>query len=437
METCVNFKPQKYAVFWRMCPRPVKPINIMLSRHVLKDETTGQAPRCAHTTEFFEGLPNGVKHTDLIQLVQNLERKIGLSSAVVEHLRYLITHTRPVDWQPGGAPIVYRSVQMTATDRRRSERQIHNLERALYNAGMIQWNDTENYKRYGRRNEKGQIEYAFGVDLTPLGKMYHRLVELNERHKAYMAAFNEIKRKVSGLRRQILNKLNWAHEMAVDVDDLVERFSELPRVTANMTITALSDIYNQVRAIRSEIEELIADRQKAVADEAPNTPSETKENSDASAENFRHLQPTVSPQSIDIECNQDDDDDRKEVGEKFSHGLEHVTYDQVLKIASDEFVEHIRPSTASDPYADLVRAAIVRCHDLGIGRFAWIKASAIMGETAAAVSVIIIDRNRTRPLIPVVNPGGVLRGMTAKAKTGDLHLHRSIYAILKRDGEGK
>jgi replication initiation protein RepC len=413
----------------------------MISSHVLRNETTGQAPRCAHSTEFFEGLPDGVSHYELIQLVQNLEKKIGLSSAVVEHLRYLITHTREVDWRPGGAPIVYRSVQMTATDRGRSERQIHNLERALYNAGLIQWNDTENYKRYGRRNEKGQIEYAFGVDLTPLGKKYHHLVDLNERHMAYMAAFTDIKRKVSGLRRQILNKVKWAQEMAPDragdVDDLVERFSDLPRITANMTITTLSDIYNQVRGVRSEIEELIADRQKSMAEVTPLAASETKESSDASEQNFRHLQPTVSPQSIDIECNQDDDDDRKKVGENSSFGLEHITYDQVLDVASDEFVEHIKPSAASDPYADLVRAAIARCPELGIGRFAWLKSTAVMGEIAAAVAVIIIDRNRTHPLIPVVNPGGVLRGMADKAKAGDLHLHRSIYAILKRDGESE
>ncbi|MBF0252058.1 MAG: hypothetical protein HQL35_15680 [Alphaproteobacteria bacterium] len=91
------------------------------------------------------------------------------------------------------------------------------------------------------------------------------------------------------------------------------------------------------------------------------------------------------------------------------------------------------PGAAGDKYQDLNIAAARRCHELKIGRQAWIKACNVMGETAAAVAVVIIDRNRTHPLIPVVNPGGVLRGMTDKALKGDLNLHRSLFAILKRD----
>lgn len=56
-----------------------------------------------------------------------------------------------------------------------------------------------------------------------------------------------------------------------------------------------------------------------------------------------------------------------------------------------------------------------------------------MGDTTADIAVLIIDRNRAHLIIPVVKPGGVLRGMTAKAKAGDLNLHRSLYGVLSRD----
>jgi len=229
----------------------------MISQQTLRTETTDRAPRSTQNTEFFEGLPDGVKHTDLLRLVQNLEKKIGLSSAAVLHLEYLVTHTREVDWQPGAVPIVYRSVQNTATDRRRTERQIHNLEKALHQAGLIRWNDTENYKRYGRRDRHGHIEFAYGVDLTPLGLMYERLVELNDRHMAYMAAFTETKRKVSALRRRIRNKLRWLEELNIDVEDLNTQFEDVPRIHAGMTITILTDILNQVRQISSQLDDLL------------------------------------------------------------------------------------------------------------------------------------------------------------------------------------
>jgi len=100
----------------------------MISKTILENETTAGIPRGTQTEEFFEGLPEGVSHFDVFQLVQNFEKKIGLSSAAVQHLHYLVSHTRDLDWEPGAAPIVYRSVINTATDRGRTERQIHNLE---------------------------------------------------------------------------------------------------------------------------------------------------------------------------------------------------------------------------------------------------------------------------------------------------------------------
>jgi hypothetical protein len=423
-------------VFFAMYPGPDQPNNTMNFHHKLTVETTEKAPRCTHTTEFFEGLPEGVKHTDLLRLVQNLEKKIGLSSAAVLHLEYLVTHTREVDWQPGAAPIVYRSVQNTATDRRRTERQIHNLECSLHRAGLIQWNDTENYKRYGRRDHRGHIEYAYGVDLTPLGMMYDRLVELNEQHMAYMSSFAEIKHKVSGLRRRIINKIDLAKEYGLVVDEVIDELATLPRIAANMTIMALTNILNQAREINFTLDDILKDQQKPAPSVADETGTDLKQTSDPSELNFRHIQSTASQQSIYIECNQEVGHDSEKVGEKISTGMEHLTYDQVIDAASDEFVECIQPSATGNKYTDLNTAAARMCHRMGIGRFAWIKACSTMGDTAAAVAVLIIDRNRKHPIIPVVNPGGVLRGMTAKAKAGDLNLHRSLYAILSRDSAG-
>jgi len=408
----------------------------MISQQTSLNETTVRAPRSTQTTEFFEGLPEGVKHTDLLRLVQNLEKKIGLSSAAVQHLGYLVTHTRDVDWQPGAAPIVYRTVQSTATDRGRSERQIWNLENALLDAGLIQYRDREDYKRYGKRDSRGHIEYAWGVDLTPLGLMYDRLVELNEQHMAYMVAFRDIKRKVTGFRRRIINKIDLAKENGLVIDELIDALANLPRIAANMTITTLSDILNKARKINFALDDLLKDEVKPEPLETAENRLCSKETSDISELNFRRIQSTVSQQSIDIDCNQQVDDDKEEVGEKFSTGMEHITYAQVIDAASDEFVECIQLSVTGNKYTDLKAAAARMCHRLGIGRFAWIKACSTMGDTAAAVAVIIIDRNRQHPIIPVVNPGGVLRGMTAKAKAGDLNLHRSLYAILSRDSAG-
>ncbi|WP_132940165.1 replication initiation protein RepC [Varunaivibrio sulfuroxidans] len=83
--------------------------------------------------------------------------------------------------------------------------------------------------------------------------------------------------------------------------------------------------------------------------------------------------------------------------------------------------------------ADLVDAAGRLCPHLEISRSAWVAACAVMGRAAAAVAVIVIDRNMEHPETPIRSPGGVLRAMTARAKVGELHLEKSIFGILERD----
>lgn len=409
----------------------------MISQQTLQNLTQERTLRGTQAEKYFEGLPVGVGHFDVFKLVQNLEKKIGLSSAAVQHLHYLISHTRELDWQPGAAPIVYRTVNNTATDRGRSVRQIHNLERALHRAGLIQWNDKENYKRYGRRDNNGNIVYAYGVDLTPLGRMYEHLVELNEQHIAYMEAYNETKRKVSGLRRRIVSKISLANELRIDVEVCIEHLALLPRISENSPINTLMGILNQARNLNFALDDLIEKHRSKTHPEVDDSDVDLKETSDPSEQNFRHIQPIVSPESIDIDCNQAVLDDKEGVGEK-NHvtGIEHITYEMVLDAASNEFIECIQPSAGSDKIQDVVNAAARMCHQMDIGRFAWASAKSIMGDTAAAVAVVIIDRNRAHPILPVVNPGGVLRGMTAKAKTDELNLRGSLFAILSRDSAG-
>src|SRR3982751_1949914 len=119
--------------------------------------------------EAFEGLPQEVDRYDLLILVKRAGKGAGFTSAMIELLDYYMAFTRECDWEQGARPIVYQSVSKTALDFGVSERQIQKTEQALFKAGAITWNDSGNHRRYGQRHQKtGRIEYAFGVDLTPL-----------------------------------------------------------------------------------------------------------------------------------------------------------------------------------------------------------------------------------------------------------------------------
>ena len=88
---------------------------------------------------------------------------------MINLLDYYMAFTRDLDWEEGSSPIVYQSLSRTALDLGVSERQIQKLEKALFEVGAITWNDSGNHRRYGQRcQETGRINYAYGVDLTPL-----------------------------------------------------------------------------------------------------------------------------------------------------------------------------------------------------------------------------------------------------------------------------
>ena len=401
-------------------------------QHKFSDRRDDIAPRGTQSEDFFEGLPEKVTQFSIVQLVENVSRIIGLSSASISHLRYLTTHTHDVDWKAGRAPVVWRSVQDTAAHRGLSVRQIWNLEKNLHKAGLIQWNDRGGNKRYGKRDSRGNIVFAYGVDLSPMAAMYDELVDLNDQHMAYMEAFRTFKRDNSAYRRRILCKIRCINDLSGQCEAYFAQFEALPSIRANAPLDVLEAVLKQSKSFNAKLDEDLQKLRSEADVEEPVNDNGMKESSGSSEINFRHIQPTLSQQSLKRDSNPEGFDDKEDVGEIFSSGLEHITYEMAIDAASGEFLECLVPSDKGDQVTDLITAAARMCHQMGIGRFAWIKACSVMGDNAAAIAVLIIDRNRAHPILPVVNPGGVLRGMTTKAKTGELNLHKSMFAILNR-----
>ena len=74
--------------------------------------------------------------------------------------------------------------------------------------------------------------------------------------------------------------------------------------------------------------------------------------------------------------------------------------------------------------------------ELGINVSAWLDAVEVMGQGIAFVALIVIDRNRFHPVVPVRCPGGALRAFTRKAQAGQLNLTRAIIGIWERERQG-
>ena len=75
------------------------------------------------------------------------------------------------------------------------------------------------------------------------------------------------------------------------------------------------------------------------------------------------------------------------------------------------------------------KAAISILPDLGIRPSAWEDAAQLMGNLAAALTVLVIDANKYRAVQPVRRPGAMLCAMTRIAERGGLNLHGSLIRL--------
>lgn len=162
----------------------------------------------------FEGLPEGVTHIDMLNLLKSCYRDLGLSDSEMMHLEYMLIRTQAQDWQEGQRPIIYKTVQRIAEDRSLLEREINRLEHRLGCKGFIAWHDSKSYKRYGRRCEKtGKIIYAYGVDLSPLLTKYQEITKAMYEKNLYFTKLEQLRDEAGWMSRRIYVVKNYITRM--------------------------------------------------------------------------------------------------------------------------------------------------------------------------------------------------------------------------------
>ena len=423
----------------------------------------------------FKGLPEGVGRYDLLLLIKRVGRNLGFSTSLISHLEYLINHTRDSDWLDGGRPIVYKTVQKTALELGVSERQISNRENALHKIKALVWSDFGNFRRTGVRDRRGNILFAYGVNLAPLAALYDKLSQLEAEQLAYEEAWIQARRQHSSLKRYVSAQISQLEGLEVNsamVSDIWMRFDAFGRVRVSMPLKKLKGTTDQLVLLKDELSLLIKDVDLIQDNDDLNLktsawaegnfrPNYYTNKDDTSEEdcnqliskrtdartsgieecsNFAGAQRSGSPgepvcRSGQVQSLKDIITPKINIRDLPDTGVQHISIGNVLAAASGEFKLYI-PNPVEATWSDIVEAAEYLRHDLDISRPAWVDACAVMGRNAAAIAVLIIDRNRSHPDHPVLNPGGVLRGMVLRADDDELHLHRSLFGILHRDSLG-
>lgn len=417
----------------------------------------------------FEGLEDNIKPYDLLKLVKRAGKAAGFTPKMIQLLDHYMMFTREIDWKKGSQPIVYQSLYKTAMDLGVSERQIQKLEKQLFDVGALSWNDSGNCKRYGQRcPESGRIIYAFGVDLTPLAYLRDQLEDIIHEQTLYKNAWMETKRQISWHRGQIKAMLAEMQEQQIEQGAFVSVYDTI--AMPYRSSMSLENLRNLLAKHKDLYERVIG----AFAEEKNNKNSEKSSSRGDSLGG--HKQITIQKpfnklntrrdtshsfqekRNADFEGKNDTSElterqgvSKSRVGQGSAKaslspkesadtdnlllkaGLQHITVKQLLNAASPRFRDHIPLEPRPMNFDDVVSAAYALRPALHISQKSWVEACQVLTRYGAAICLLLTDQAAQREDSPVRRPAAYFNAMIARARAGELHLHKSVFGILKRE----
>lgn len=292
----------------------------------------------------------------------------------------------------------------------------------LVDCGLIVRRDSANGKRYARKNGSGEIENAFGFDLSPILARSEELALVAQKVVAARSAFRKAKENLTICRRDVRKLIsaameegadgNWAAVEAMYVD-LVGRIPRTP------TMVDITNILDEMELLREEILNRL-DMQ-----------SDSHSNSTNDAHIERHIQ-SSKPESIhELEPSSRNEQGAKPeiAGRPRKEPLKAFPLGIVMKACPQ--ISDYGPGGAVGSWRDLMSAAVVVRSMLGVSPSAYQDACDAMGPENAAVAVsCILERANL-----INSPGGYLRDLTRRTERGEFSLGPVIMALLRNNGE--
>ena len=386
--------------------------------------------------EGFAGLPEGVTSPgQLLAALKAAAPRLCIAPRLVHAVDWLFRFTQPQDWAEGARPIVWPSAAMQQEALGLSPTQVKEINRRLIELGLVTMKDSPNGKRYGHRHPKtGHMIEAYGFDLSPVAARHSEFVRLAEEGRAERLAMGQLRRRATIARKAVAQILETAQEYGFEG----EEWQTLARETAALT-RALKAVE---RPDEMEVGVVSLERRQQMARERLELLLGTVESDPKEAENRPHL--------YNYKPNPDLTQDTVIAAKRCSgegKGPHPNSPAPVLQRRSEKAMVHgIRPDELArltpklKPYLrrpnpawpDIIDAADWLRHDLGVSRSLWGDACLAMGRELAAVALAIVSTKEAEHFR--TSPGGYFHGMVDKAKAGELHLERTVWA-LRRSSE--
>ncbi|MBD3849587.1 replication initiation protein RepC [Bosea sp. SSUT16] len=287
---------------------------------------------------------------------------------------------------------------------------------ALVDAGLIIRRDSPNGKRYARKGRGGEIELAFGFELSPLVVRAGEFESLASAIEADARALKLVRERITICRRDIAKMISTGIEEGVptrragqgpaDWHEVHKGFRAIvDAIPRTATCAELEPIAETLSQLADDILSLLKNHIKA-------------ENLSANeSHSGRHIQNSNTDPLIELEPGLREGGGARAEPEHQTPRMPEGTYTLGFVMqACTEIAEYAKGGISN--WRDFLATAAVVRPMLGISPSAWEEAQTVMGEVQAAIVVAcILERSGA-----INSAGGYLRGLTTRAAAGEFSL---------------
>ena len=351
--------------------------------------------------------------------VAEAREALGLQDRSVAVLDALLTFHPTNDLQQDKPLVVFPSnAQLTLRAHGIAGATLRRHLAILVDAGLIVRKDSANGKRFARKDRDGEIESAFGFDLSPLLARAEELALMAQEVVAARVAFRKAKESLTIYRRDIRKLISAAIEEGAEGDwqaienvylDLTAR---LPRTPSRTEIDCVMD---EMQLLYAEVVSRLKIQQ------------EEEFNSTNDAHNERHIQ-NSKPESInDLEPSSEKEQGARSGGDSLPQRSASASFPLSLLLKACPLICDYGPGGAIGSWREIMSAAVVVRSMLGVSPSAYQDACDAMGpENAAAAMACILERANF-----INSPGGYLRDLSRRWERGEFSLGPMVMAQLR------
>ncbi|MBB6511158.1 replication initiation protein RepC [Rhizobium soli] len=293
----------------------------------------------------------------------------------------------------------------------------------LVDAGLLVRKDSPNGKRYARKDQTGEVETAFGFDLSPLLARAEELAAMAQKVATDRSIFRSTRETLTVCRRDVRKLITAAIEEGADgdwfaIEDMYAGIvGRIPRVP---TLATIAPILAEMRMLYEEIIYRLNIQDK----------SKNKSTNAALKEQHKHNSKPESLNEFEPSSRTEQRAAPSENKKLASEPLKAFPLSVIVK-ACPMMVDY-GPSGEIASWRDLMSAAVVVRSMLGVSPSAYQEACETMGPENAAVAVAcILERSAF-----INSPGGYLRDLSRRTVLGEFSLGPMIMAALKVNNEG-